>query len=92
MVYVHADFQPNICKFFEIGGIVFDMSRPAFAERTLGVRSKRGKKMRSKRICNILSGDQSVEIVLQFNETEDPHLQGLHVVAQELRAAFRAFV
>jgi hypothetical protein len=58
----------------------------------LGLDRKGVKKMRSKRICNFLSGDQSVEIVLQFNETEHPHLQGLHVVAQELRAAFRAFV
>ena len=42
--YVHADFQLNICKFFEIGGIFYDMGRKAFAERTLGQDRKGVKK------------------------------------------------
>ena len=42
--YVHADFQHNICKFFEIGGIVYDIGRTAFAERTLGQDRKGVKK------------------------------------------------
>jgi hypothetical protein len=94
--YVHADFHPNICKFFEIGGIVCDMGWPAFAERILGVRSKRCKKNeKQKNLQFSLRWSVSwklLEIVLQFKETEHPHLQGLHVIAQELRAAFRAFV